>query len=132
MISAVETLLSGGGNLNQEEAFFDWCKKSFSIMVTFKRQNHQRAEKIYNALHRAGFYAVMINLDKKHNYQELFKQHNTNILHAVDGTLNTRFQALISGKSLITPVLYVKDQAELESFDDIFKYYCRSFEQSKL
>jgi len=132
VISAVETLLSGGGNLTQEEAFFDWCKKSFSIMITFKRQNHPRAEKIYKALHRAGFHAVMIDIDKKHNYQKLFKQHNTNILHAVDGSFKVRFQALISGKSLITPVLYVKDKPEQESFDDIFKYYCQSFEQSKL
>jgi hypothetical protein len=132
VMAAVETLENGGGNLTQEEAFFDWCRKSFSVIITFKRQNHQRAQKIYKALHHAGFYALMVDTDKKHDYQKLFKQHNTNILHAVDGSFKLRFQALISGRSLITPVLYVKDQPKLDNFDEFFNYYCQSFEQSKL
>jgi heptosyltransferase-2 len=129
---AIEELLNGGGNLTQEEAFFDWCKKCFSVMIAFKKLNHERATEIYKALHRAGFHAVMIDTDKPHDYQQLFKTHNTNILHAVDDSFKLRFQALISGKSLITPVLYVKDRPELAGFDDLFKYYCHSFELKKL
>jgi hypothetical protein len=129
---AVETLLAGGGNKNQEEAFFDWCRKSFSVMIAYKHRNHQRALEIHNILKQKGFYSIIIDMDKKHDYQRLFKENNTNILHAVDHSLAVRFQALISGKSLILPVLYVRDNPEHHKFEQLFDHYCRSFEKSKV
>ncbi|MBN2058687.1 MAG: glycosyltransferase family 9 protein [Candidatus Saganbacteria bacterium] len=129
---AIDTLLSGGGNLNQEEAFFDWCKKSFSVMIAHNTKGLERAKEIYITLHRAGFYAILVDIAKRPDYQSLFKSHNANILHVVNGSPWLRLQALISGRSLITPVLYVKDRPELKSFEAIFKDYCRSFEQSKV
>jgi len=132
VIEAIETLLSGGGNLTQDEAFFDWCKKCFSVMIAHRARNRARAEEIYKVLRRREFYAVMVDLDQKHDYQKLFKTYNTNIVHAVDGSLWLRLQALVSGKSLIIPALYVKDVPEYRSFDDFFNLYCRSFAKSKL
>lgn len=129
---AIDTLLSGGGNLNQAEAFHDWCKKSFSVMIAHNAKGLERAKEIYMALHRAGFYAVLVNIAERPDYQSLFKSHNTNILHVVNGSPWLRLQALLSGRSLITPVLYVKDRPDLKSFEAIFKDYCRSFEQSRV
>ena len=61
--------------------------------------------------------------------KKTFKENNINILHAVDGSLKLRFEALISGKSVITPVLYVKDKPGEK---DLLKFYCQAFESTKL
>jgi heptosyltransferase-2 len=130
--TAIETLLAGGGNKTQEEASFDWCKKSFSIMIVHKPRNLERAREIQRTLSRAGFYAIVVNMDENPDYQKLFKENNTNILHAVDHSLKVRFHALISGKSLIIPALYVKDRPEYHKFEEFFDLYCRSFARSKV
>lgn len=132
VIKAIEILLAGGGNLTQKEAFYDWCRQCFSIMITYQPKNIARAEEIYKALNHQGFFAVMVNLREKQDYQTLFKKYNTNIIHAVDGSANLRWQTLTSGRSLITPALYVKDEPEYNTAEELFKLYCHCFGKSKL
>jgi ADP-heptose:LPS heptosyltransferase len=132
VIKAIELLLHGGGNLTQAEAFYDWCRQCFSIMIAYQPKNKARAEEVYKALHHHGFFAVMIDLKEKQDYPQLFKRHNTNIIHAVDNTFKLRWQALISGQSLITPALYVRDEPDYNTADEFLKLYCRAFEKNKV
>jgi hypothetical protein len=132
VINAIEVLLTGGGNLTQESAFHDWCRQCFSIMIAYRSKNKARAEEVYKALHHEDYFAVLANLEQKNNYQELFKQYNTNIIHAVDGSFKLRWEALTSGQSLITPALYVGDEPVYNKAGEFIKMYCRSFEKSKI
>jgi len=122
---AIDKLLAGKGNNTQEQAFVDWCKKSFNIMIAYKPQNLKRAQ----AISHFGFNCILVNIEDKHDYQKLFKENNINILHAVDGSLKLRFQALISGQSVITPVLYVKDKPEQQN---LLEFYCQAFAGTRI
>jgi ADP-heptose:LPS heptosyltransferase len=132
VIKAIEILLQGGGNLTQSEAFFDWCHQCFSIMIAYRPKNIRRAEEIYQALHHQGFFAVMIDLSQKQDFPKLFKQHNINIVHAVDNQFKLKLAALTSGQHLITPALYVKDDQDYNTGDELFKLYCHRFAASKV
>jgi ADP-heptose:LPS heptosyltransferase len=132
VISAVETLLSGSGNKTHEDAHFDWSKNSFNIMIAYRDKNQKRAKEICEIMSQKDFNASMVNIDEKPDFLKLFKENNTNILHAVDPSLKLRFLALISGFSTILPVLYIKDNQRYSKSNEFYKLYSESFEKSKV
>lgn len=131
VLSAIQSLMAGGGNNTLEESKKDWIKKSLNILLIGK--DLKNLEKASSLLFNDDYRACSIKNASLRKLLSIFVKEDINILHSLDSGPNfkLRLACLLSSIKLLLPVLFIKTTQAFNQSSEIIDIYlktlCRKF-----
>jgi heptosyltransferase-2 len=134
IVEAAGTLLAGEGLKTHQEAFTEWVRNSFNILLVGRMS--PELDFFYNELSLNGFHAVKIDYTPDPlSLIKLYGAEDINIVHQLGnfGTIRLVLSHLLSGLFLFIPVLLIrKRNLGFKSLKEIIGFYIKEFRSSIL